>query len=44
MFIPGSLWFQAIGFGFLQGVVSIATTLTSARLRIQIEAERGNKS
>ncbi len=24
MFIPGSLWFQAIGFGFLCGVISSA--------------------
>ena len=25
MFIPGSLWYQAIGFGFYMGIICIAT-------------------
>ena len=34
MFIPGSLWYQAIGFGFYMGIIYIATTFMFARFRI----------
>ena len=43
MFIPDSLWFQAIGFGFYEDN-SIPTHSDMFSFHIQIEAERGNKS
>ena len=43
MFIPGSLWYQAIGFGFYKDN-SIPTHSIYVLIYIQIEAECGNKS